>query len=688
MKSILTTVACCLALLAQGQSYYRNGSVTIPGNNQFVTDTLTVSGLTTSALTGTFGLDSISLKINYPNTEDLLVSLTAPDGTVLQLADNLGGGANFTNTNFTMDTTGLVNMANSPYTGRMRPESWMGRVNNGQNGNGKWVLKVVNTTSSNTSGILSKWGLHFNNTPAPQEFFTQSNLPIIVVNTNNVIPQHNTKNEVDGTMGIINNTNQVNIMGNPFNDYHGNITIKVRGNTSADFAQQSFTVTTTFPNGNDSNAVVLGLSAGSDWVLYGAWDDKSLIRNVLTYQLSNEMGAYAPRTRLCELVINGDYRGVYAFMEKIKRGDDRVDVEKISTSTVSGADLTGGYIFQVDRGDDASDHWTSNYHPCSANTGEVDFVYEYPSDSKINTAQKAYLAGYVDSFEKALKTQNLYDTTVGYRKFINVKTFMEQSILQELGHNVDGYRLSSFLHKAKNQKLSAGPIWDFNLAFGNADYYDGSATDNFEWNLDCSLNDGNLNPFWWTKFATDTAYMNDYKCLYTTLRQTALDTVRIDHIIDSLVTALNIPGQNHYKRWPVMGLYLWPNNYVANTYNEEILYLRNWIHSRVRWMDSQLYNTACLPVTPPPPTAINGINNNGWLKVYPNPAKDIVMIDAQNVLISRVQLFNITGQLLIDQKANQSQVKLNLNEKALASGIYTISVETKLGIVRRKLVIQ
>jgi subtilisin-like proprotein convertase family protein len=690
IKRYFTTLLCCCSLLSNGQSYYRTSSVTIPGNGQTITDTLNVSALSTATLNNSFGLDSISLRLNYNYDEDLLISLTAPDGTVLQLANNLGGnGDNFTNTRFTMSVNDLINLSSPPFTGKMRPESWMGRVNNGQNGNGKWVMKIKNTATTANSGMLLKWGLHFDNTPAPPEFFTTSALPIVVVNTNNIVPQHNIKNEVVGTMGIIDNPGSINTIGNAFNGYNGNINIKVRGNSSAGFAQKSYTVTTTLANGDDNNVSVLGMSTGSSWVLYGAWDDKSIIRNILTYQLSNEMGAYASRTHLCELVLNGDYKGVYVFMEKIKRDTARVDVEKISTSTVSGPDLTGGYIFQVDRGESATDHWTSNYPPCAGSNGDISFVYEYPSESKINTAQKAYLAGYVDSFEAALANQNLYDTILGYRRFIDVKSFIEQSILQELGHNVDGYRLSSFLHKGKNKKLSAGPAWDFNLAFGNADYYNGSATDNFEWDMPCPFNDGNLNPFWWKKMVTDTTYLNDYKCRYTNLRQTVLDTLHIDHVLDSLRNVLLIPQSRNFTRWPILGIYLWPNEYVGNTWQDEMSYLRNWIHTRIRWMDTKLYQVSCLPtVPPPPPLSVNEADKASLVQLYPNPVNEVLNIDGKGVIIKQVRIFNMTGQLLLDERTDQAFIQIHLKDKSIAAGIYTVNIETNKGIVRKKLVIR
>lgn len=673
------------AIATNAQSYVKNNTKTIPGNGQEIFDTINVTNLQNAVINGTFGLDSVTLKLNYNYDQDLVISLIAPDGTVAQLANNLGGsGDNFNNTCFTMDVNNLVNSSSAPFSGKMRPESWLGNVNNGQNGNGNWVLHIMNTATTSNSGSLIKWGIHFTNSPAPASIFTSSNLPIIVVNTNNKVISHITKSKVTGTMGIINNASQTNHLSDPFNGYNGRISLKVRGSSSASFPQHSYTVTTQNSSGASIDSPLLGMPAESKWVLYGAWDDKSLIRNILTYQLSNEMGDYAPRTRLCELVLNGDYQGVYVLIEKIELDSNRVNVEKLSSNTVSGSDITGGYIFQVDRGDGSTDSWYSQYGPCDSSTDHIAFVYEYPDEDAINTAQKNYIASYVDSFESALKNNNLYDTINGYRKYIDVPSFMDQSLLQELGHNVDGYRLSSYLHKSKNQKLMGGPIWDFNLAYGNADYYDGSAVNTFMWDFPCSLNDGNHPPFWWKKFTSDTLYMQDLKCRYTNLRQTTFDTAHIDFVIDSLKSLLQIPQSRHFTRWPILGVYLWPNAFVGNTWTEEMDYLNTWIKSRITWMDSQLYDSTCA-ITP------NDIRLPQLLekqiKIYPNPSSGTLNILSSGDNFTHIRIFNSTGILVFDKNINSNFYTLNLKEIAKNTGIYSIVITTKNGNISKKVVL-
>ena len=149
-------------------------------------------------------------------------------------------------------------------------------------------------------------------------------------------------------MGIIDNESGVNFIGDTFSDYHGNITIESRGNSSQGQPKKPYRFETVTAEGENDNVSLLGLPEENDWVLYAPWSDKSLIRNVLTYQLSRELGHYASRTRYCELYLNEEYQGVYVLVEKIKRDANRVDISKLTFDEIDGDDLTGGYILKFD----------------------------------------------------------------------------------------------------------------------------------------------------------------------------------------------------------------------------------------------------------------------------------------------------------------------------------------------------
>jgi spore coat protein CotH len=148
--------------------------------------------------------------------------------------------------------------------------------------------------------------------------FESSNLAIVVINTNGQTITSNAR--IPASMGIIYNENgTINYLTDPFNVYNGQIAIEIRGHSSKGFDQKSYRIETLDTSGFNNNVPLLGMPKDNDWVIYGPYNDKSLIRNALVYSLAGEINAYAPRTRFCELILNGSYQGVYLLIEKIKQ---------------------------------------------------------------------------------------------------------------------------------------------------------------------------------------------------------------------------------------------------------------------------------------------------------------------------------------------------------------------------------
>ena len=173
-----------------------------------------------------------------------------------------------------------------------------------------------------------------------QVSFTSSNLPIVIINTNGqTIPD---EPKITADMGIIyNGIGQRNNIADPYNVYNGKIGIEIRGHSSQMFDKKQYGIELREVNGDDVKVALLGMPEEADWVLNASYIDRSLLRNVLTYKLSNDLGRYASRTRYCELVLNGEYRGIYIIQERIKRDKNRVDIKKMSKTDVSGDAVTG-----------------------------------------------------------------------------------------------------------------------------------------------------------------------------------------------------------------------------------------------------------------------------------------------------------------------------------------------------------
>jgi hypothetical protein len=256
------------------------------------------------------------------------------------------------------------------------------------------------------------------------QFFQSSNLPLIFINTNGQSIEH--EERIVAEMGIINNgIGSRNYTDDTFNDYEGRIAIELRGSSSAGYPKPQFRFETQDSLGENLNVSLCGLPEENDWILNGPYNDKSLIRNVLAYNLSFELRRYASRTVYCELFLNEEYIGLYILMEKIKRDKDRVDISKLTESDNAGDELTGGYIIKIDKLDGENvGLWLSNY--------DTPYQYHYPKPDEITQEQKEYIHNYFNKFEDLMNSDDFNDPINGYQNFIDVDSFIDHFILNEL----------------------------------------------------------------------------------------------------------------------------------------------------------------------------------------------------------------------------------------------------------------
>lgn len=510
--------------------------------------------------------------------------------------------------------------------------------------------------------------------------FTSSNLPIVVINTNGQEIVDAVK--ITAEMGIIYNGEGVrNYITDSSNNYNGKIGIEIRGSTSQQFPKKQYAAETRDAAGEDLKVSLLGFPKESDWILFAPYNDKSLMRDVLAYRIASDMGRYASRSKFCEVVLNGDYVGVYVLLEKIKRDANRVNIKKLESPDTSGTAVTGGYIIKIDKTDgEENDGWYSRYFPFSERNDQVFYQYHYPKPVDIVQQQKTFIQNKIFHFETVMKyALNIADSVTGYPAYINPDSFVDFILANEVAKNVDAYRLSTFLYKNRDDidpKIYAGPVWDFNLAFGNADYYEGWKTDG--WQIDLLTNIHNipdwesfLTPFWWKNLFEDSTFRNKIYLKWYYLRNNSLVTSKVLSYVDSLVTLLDEAKTRNFERWPVLGQYVWPNPFVGNTYQEEINYLKTWIVDRLNWLDQNMVGY---------PTSINTIQNQLpdyfiLEQNYPNPFNPTTKIKWQSSLSSwqSLKIYDILGNemaTLVDEFKAAGRYEVDFDGSELASGIY------------------
>ena len=510
-----------------------------------------------------------------------------------------------------------------------------------------------------------------------------SYLPLVIIHTRGAYIQTDVKVMVD--MGIIyNGPGNLNYPTDPFNDYDGKVGIEYRGSSSLGFPKKNFGFETWTLQGADTTCPLLGLPAENDWVLHGPYSDKSLMRNFLAYHLFGGMGYYAPRTRLCELYLDDQHQGVYWLIEKIKRDEERVNISQLNPEDIAGDQLTGGYIVKIDRSaTDYSDGWFSPYRGTGTSGEGPYFAFHYPSRTEIVPEQAAYIHNRITAFETALKSNGYRDPVTGYHSYIDVPSFISYFILVELSKNTDGYRLSTFLHKDRDSKdplIYMGPVWDYDLAFGNADYYEAFRT--YGWNYSVA-SDGWGTPFWWSRLLSDPYFANLLNCYWHSLRQGLLSDDSLTELIDSTVNAIGPAIDRNFEQWPIHGQYVWPNPYVGNTFEQDISYMKNWILARAAWLDDHMPGAYCTTGTEDPVSS-SGIS----LRAYPNPARDVINLEIQNSQAEELTLevFNCTGQLI--HRWDTGMDIMIIHRIGLVPGAYLVRVSGGDHIAVTKVLVQ
>ncbi len=439
------------------------------------------------------------------------------------------------------------------------------------------VLSVGINNTSNDYRNVPDW---FDIPAAPIEF-ESSNLPIVVIETMDGRAIQD-EPKIWATMTVIDNgEGQRNLLADANNpdshDFSGTIAIEIRGSSSQVLDKKQYALTTYDAQSEKDNVSLLGLPEENDWILNGLAFDPSLMRDYISYQTSLKIGQYASRGIYCEMVLNGDYRGIYILQEKLKADDNRININKIGAFDNSGDDLTGGYITKADKteGDDFA-AWTM---PNNAGF-ETAFIHEHPKPLEVTTLQNGYIQDVFWDLANLSDANNISPSD-GYPSIIDLPSFVDFMLINELASNVDGYQFSTFFHKDRNAKLRAGPVWDFNLTYGNDLFFWGLDRSHIDvWQFD---NNDNVGAMFWK----DLYDSGPFRCYLTkrwnqlTAEGQPLYPDEIHQFMDEVVVLLDEAKDREHSRWGTLG-----------DFEDHISAMKQWVTDRNEWMTNQLGATS------------------------------------------------------------------------------------------------
>lgn len=370
--------------------------------------------------------------------------------------------------------------------------------------------------------------------------------------------------------------------------YEGKIEIKWRGFSSQGTDQKSYNFNLVNEMREDNPHNLLGMPAHEDWALVAAHPDKSRLRIPLAYRLGELINPeWSPRTRFTELYVNNEYQGLYALVERVKRGVSRIDIKKLDSES-SAADISGGYILELipnvqERIEKEEYVFQLDYKHWNDENAKLIFTTKYPQYHNISQEQITWIKNYLNEFESVLYNDKLYkDPTNGWRKYIDENTIIDWYLINELARNCDAQMYASvFLYKERNGKLKMGPLWDFDIAFGNINYNNAYVIDGLYM----------IKGKWFHRFAKDEEFTQKVRARYDEIKP-VFD--RIPEIIRKNADILIASGaiERNFQKWNILGTYVWPNySPYPTTYEGELQRLTDWIRARNSWLNVNMFLT-------------------------------------------------------------------------------------------------
>ena len=429
------------------------------------------------------------------------------------------------------------------------------------------------------------------------QYISSSNLPIVIINTDNGanIPD---EPKIGATMKILYvNDTTINYLSNQddtaYLNYNGRIGIECRGSTSQGHNKKPYGFETRLADDVTANNVsLMGLPAENDWVLNAMNDEPSYVRDCLSYYLASKLGHYAPRTKYCEVIVNGNYRGLYFLTEKIKVDKNRVDIAQMGEVDNQFPDVSGGYIIKADKltGGDVP-AWTT---PTFDYWQSVDYIYHVPKPDDITPSQAAYIHNYFDTIQSLVATHN-QDVSHGYPAYLDIPTFVDFMIMGELSSNVDIYQFSTFFHKDRLGKFRAGPVWDFNLTYG----YDFGSVGRSRHDVLQFDNGDNIGSKFWRQLYEDDIFSCYLLSRWhdVTAYGAPLSYENVICVIDSLSGRIGTPIDRDRLRW--LKFY---------DYSDHINTMKQWIQNRYSWLNNTWSHQNDCITGELPPLVISKIN--------------------------------------------------------------------------------
>jgi hypothetical protein len=548
--------------LALDMSYEELGAIATDDRDGDVV--VTVSGVVGSAV-GTYN-------ITYTATDSAGNSSSVTRTVIVDVAPTMSSIELLSNNNPSLNDDIILEMDGTTFSGRVSQNIPVSNLYASFTHDGAtvFVADVEQTSGSTPNDFTELVEYKVSKANGVSKTFTVdltkfTGLPIVSIQTDGNLPIESKDDYITGTVTIDG--------GRGFNDLDSTIMeIRGRGNSTWGNPKKPYQMKL------DSKEEFLDMPKQKKWIFLAEYSDKSLLRNTLAFELGYLSTLdWTPKSEFAEVYINGEYNGTYNVSEKVEEKSARVDI--------------GDEGFLLEKDTNVQDRVDPDdvYFNTSAYQNENIIVIKEPGIDRIDANDFAfeqdsrfiYIRNHINAFETALFGNDFADPVIGYPSYIDVDSFIDWFLINEISKNVDSRQFSSiyFTH-IPGEKIKMGPLWDFDLGFGNMDYGDPQYAEG--WHVRYHA--------WISRLLDDPAFVtqvqNRFTNHYLANKQYILDK------IDEQAELLKWAQQENFNTWQILGVYVWPNPYVWDTYEEEVLYLKTWYEDRMDWLEVAINSLA------------------------------------------------------------------------------------------------
>lgn len=403
-------------------------------------------------------------------------------------------------------------------------------------------------------------------------FYQLTNLPTVVINTQDNIDPYDKVHEIVSSFTIIYDN------GTKVQEETG--TSRLRGNASISFPKKPYRIKLDTKKHMFKDSDMKSPAKARKWTLINNYGDKSLMRNLVSFEVSRRMKMpYTPWSKPVDVIVNGEYKGCYQLTDQITIDKDRVNITEMLPEDIEGEALTGGYLLELD-----------GYAPNETSWFRTRFgspvTIKSPDENSITTEQHKYIEDFYNQMEMRILSKSFKDPELGFRSMLDEKTLQRYWLVEELTGNPDAFH-SCYISKDRGaDKLRVETVWDFDLAFDNDSRY----YPNRDYNEYLSLARGGAgnSRSLLKRIFTDEAFCDSLCAMWQTARQEwGITEESLIAYIDSTARELEESQRLNFLRWPILNSVQHLNPRVAGKYEGEVEYLREYIRERIPFLDQR-----------------------------------------------------------------------------------------------------